>query len=151
MSDYTVQNMVKETSTSTGTGTIVLAGAVTGFQSFDAALGSSALVCYEIAALDICGNDHGTALTHSADLARALHLLDMSHGVKWCRGRSLGQVELAEVGFALEEGLLRAHADVDFLTVNAEPRGHVALKLRLYPGGHLARRNPLAGEGEAIG
>ncbi len=55
MSDYTVQNMVKETSTSTGTGTIVLAGAVTGFQSFDAALGSSALVCYEIAALDIDG------------------------------------------------------------------------------------------------
>ena len=55
MSDYTVQNMVKETSTSTGTGTIVLTGAVTGFQSFDAALGSSALVCYEIAALDIDG------------------------------------------------------------------------------------------------
>ena len=59
MSDYTVQNMVKETSTSTGTGTIVLAGAVTGFQSFDAALGSSALVCYEIAALDIDGARSG--------------------------------------------------------------------------------------------
>jgi hypothetical protein len=52
MSDYTVQNMVKETSTSTGTGTITLAGAVTGFQSFGTAAGSSALVCYEIAALD---------------------------------------------------------------------------------------------------
>ncbi len=55
MSDYTVQNMVKEVSTSTGTGTVVLAGAVSGFQGFAAALGSSALVCYEIAALDIDG------------------------------------------------------------------------------------------------
>ena len=59
MSDYTVQNMVKETSTSTGTGTLVLAGAVTGFQTFGTALGSSALVCYEIAALDIDGARSG--------------------------------------------------------------------------------------------
>ena len=55
MSDYTVQNMVKETSTGTGTGTMVLTGAVAGFQAFGTALGSSALVCYEIAALDIDG------------------------------------------------------------------------------------------------
>lgn len=52
MSDYTVQNMVKETSTSTGSGPFTLGGAVTGFQAFGTALGSSALVCYEIAALD---------------------------------------------------------------------------------------------------
>jgi len=50
---------VKETSTSTGTGNITLAGASTGYQSFNTAFGTSISFCYVIEAIDGTGAPTG--------------------------------------------------------------------------------------------
>lgn len=53
------EDRVKETTTSTGTGNKVLAGAVAGFQSFADALPSGGYFCYEIHAVDAGGLPNG--------------------------------------------------------------------------------------------
>ena len=51
---FVVNDRVKETSTTTGTGTLSLAGAVSGFQTFVAGIGNSNVTYYAIV------NDSGT-------------------------------------------------------------------------------------------
>lgn len=50
---------VKETSTTTGTGNVTLAGAVTGFRTFNAALGTDSFFGYCIEAVDGSGVPSG--------------------------------------------------------------------------------------------
>lgn len=81
-----VADRVKETTTTAGTGTLTLAGAATGFQSFSAAFGTGAVVYYVIAA----GADWeiGIGTTGSGTLSRDT-VLQSSNGdalVDWPAG-----------------------------------------------------------------
>lgn len=57
MSDFA--DRVMETTTTTGTGDITLAGAVTGFRTFNAAIGLNVSIYYCIEAVDGSGNPTG--------------------------------------------------------------------------------------------
>lgn len=46
---------IKETSTTTGTGDFTLAGAVTGYQTFNSAIGQNLNICYVIETVDASG------------------------------------------------------------------------------------------------
>ena len=57
MSDFA--DRVMETSTTTGTGSITLSGAVTGYRTFNAAVGTNVPIYYCIEAVDGSGNPTG--------------------------------------------------------------------------------------------
>lgn len=69
-------DLVKETSSSTGTGSITLAGAVTGYQSFNTAFSTGVPLSYVIQAVDASGVPTGSwevgigNLTGTTTLAR---------------------------------------------------------------------------------
>ena len=67
-----INDRVKETTTTTGTGTVSLAGAVTGFETFAAGIGNSNTVYYCIAHQDQAEFEVGlgTLDGDSSDLAR---------------------------------------------------------------------------------
>lgn len=73
-----MSDRVKETTTTTGTGTVTLAGAVTGYQSFSTAFGSSATVYYTIAG----GSEWevGIGTTGTGTLARTTVLASSNSG-----------------------------------------------------------------------
>lgn len=83
---FIVADRVKETSTTTGTGDLTLAGAVTGFQTFDAPLASSDTTYYAIEAVDGNGIPTGEwevglgTFTSPATLARTTVIASSNSG-----------------------------------------------------------------------
>jgi hypothetical protein len=76
-----VKDRVKETTTTTGTGTITLAGAVTGFQSFSA-IGNGNTTFYTIAGNDEWEVGIGTYTSSGTTLSRDTVLSSSSSGSK---------------------------------------------------------------------
>lgn len=70
-----VADRVKETSTSTGSGDFTLAGAVTGYQSFNTAFGTNVTFVYTIEAVDANGVPTGDWETGNGHLSASSTLV----------------------------------------------------------------------------
>lgn len=110
---------VKEQTTTTGTGNLTLTGAVTGFQSFSAALGTGRTMYYGIEEIDGSGVPSGGwevgigNLSNATTLVRDIILsssnsgavVDLAAGTKnvWCNWPAQ-EAQTSEVAFDLVNG-----------------------------------------------
>jgi len=75
-----LKDRVKETSTTTGTGTFTLAGAVTGYQTFSAAIGNTNTCYYTIASQTLNEWEVGIGTVGAGTLARTTILSSSNAG-----------------------------------------------------------------------
>ena len=67
---FVINDRVKETSTTTGTGTFTLDGAVTGFETFSSAIGNTSLTYYTIHTQNAAQFEVGIGTVGAGTLAR---------------------------------------------------------------------------------